>query len=52
MNCWEYMRCGREEGGIKSKELSPAPPPFAVLFCCNKDKVGYSGPAPNEKFVH
>ena len=25
MNCWEYMRCGREEGGINAKELGPCP---------------------------
>ena len=30
MNCWEYKRCGREEGGSKSKEsgICPAYPDF------------------------
>ena len=25
INCWEYKKCGREENGIKSKELGACP---------------------------
>ncbi len=25
INCWEYMKCGREEGGEKAKELGVCP---------------------------
>jgi len=25
MNCWEFKKCGREEGGLKSKELGVCP---------------------------
>ena len=25
MNCWEFMRCGREPGGIKTQELGICP---------------------------
>jgi hypothetical protein len=30
MNCWEFKKCGREQGGINSKELGvcPAYPDF------------------------
>ena len=24
-NCWEYFKCGREEGGLKVKELGVCP---------------------------
>jgi hypothetical protein len=24
-NCWEYKKCGREPGGVKSKELGVCP---------------------------
>jgi hypothetical protein len=24
-NCWEYLKCGREKGGIKEKELGICP---------------------------
>jgi len=25
MNCWEFKKCGREEGGTNSKELGVCP---------------------------
>ncbi|HXW68738.1 MAG TPA: hypothetical protein VEJ88_03940 [Dissulfurispiraceae bacterium] len=25
MNCWEFKKCGREKGGIKSEELGVCP---------------------------
>lgn len=25
MNCWEFMKCGREKGGAKAKELGVCP---------------------------
>ena len=25
MNCWEYMKCGREKGGEKADELGVCP---------------------------
>jgi len=25
MNCWEYFKCGREEGGIRRNEFSVCP---------------------------
>ena len=25
MNCWEYTKCGREQGGVKVAELGPCP---------------------------
>lgn len=25
MNCWEFKKCGREAGGLKSKELGVCP---------------------------
>ena len=25
MNCWEYKKCGREEGGAKAEELGVCP---------------------------
>jgi hypothetical protein len=25
MNCWEYKKCGREQGGAKAKELGVCP---------------------------
>ncbi len=25
MNCWEYMKCGREAGGLKVDELGACP---------------------------
>lgn len=25
LNCWQYMKCGREPGGLKAKELGVCP---------------------------
>lgn len=25
INCWEYMRCGREPGGVRATENGPCP---------------------------
>jgi hypothetical protein len=25
MNCWEFKKCGREAGGLKTKELGACP---------------------------
>jgi hypothetical protein len=33
MNCWEFMKCGREPGGAKAKELGVCP--AATKACLN-----------------
>lgn len=29
MNCWEFKQCGREQGGLKSRELGVCPAAIA-----------------------
>lgn len=31
-NCWEYMECGREPGGLNVKELGICPVTVALIF--------------------
>lgn len=32
LNCWEFLKCGRELGGIKEKELGTCPAATSVQY--------------------
>ena len=34
MNCWEFKKCGREEGGNNAKELGVCPAAMGYGRCC------------------
>jgi hypothetical protein len=41
MNCWEFLKCGREPGGPKAAEMGVCPAATATrLDACNQGKNG------------